>query len=211
VTPDGAELGVIEELLEDSEENMWAVTALESRRVFRIRDFVVKEEVAPATLGNPSVFARHPSGGLWLGYKNGDIASYRSGELKTWAADTVSNGDIRNLLADPTGTVLATTSRGLLVQRGSSRQLLGARNGLPCGSFIDLLRDSNAALWLTSRCGIIQITNDALEHWFANPSTRVVSRTFDVTDGVQPGVASFTPAGTGRPPVVCQWQGDPGD
>jgi signal transduction histidine kinase/ligand-binding sensor domain-containing protein len=194
VTPDGADLGVIEKILEDSEKNVWAVTARESRRVFRIRDFVVKEEVAPATLGNPSVFARDPSGGLWLGYKNGDIASYRSGELKTWAADTVSNGDVRNLLAEPNGTVLATTSRGLLIQRGSSRQLLGAPNGLPCGSIIGLLRDANAALWLTSRCGIIQITNDALEHWFANPSAMVVSRTFDVTDGAQPGVASFTPA-----------------
>jgi signal transduction histidine kinase/ligand-binding sensor domain-containing protein len=194
LTPQGAELGAIEIMLEDSEQNVWAVTVRQSRRVFRIRDFVVKEEVAPATLGNPSVFARHPSGGLWLGYKNGDLASYRNGELKTWAADSVSNGDIRRLLADASGTVLATTSRGLLVQRGSSRQLLGAGNGLPCGSLIDLIRDANNAIWLTSRCGVIQITSDALEHWFANPGSRVAARTFDATDGVQPGVASFTPA-----------------
>jgi signal transduction histidine kinase len=156
----------------------------------------VKEEVAPAKLGNPDEFAPDPAGGLWLGYKNGDIASYRSGELKVWPADNVSSARVHGLLVDSNGTVFAATAKGLLVQRGASRKLLAARNGLPCESIHDVLRDANQALWITSRCGIIQISNDALEQWLVNVDAQAVvtTRLFDVTDGVNPGIGSFKPS-----------------
>ncbi len=194
VTADGNDLGVVEIMLEDSDNDVWVVTALESRRVFRVRNFVVEEEVAPAKLGEPSVFVPSPSGGMWLGYKNGNIASYHRGELNTLAADAVSSGSIRSLLADPDGTLLATTAKGLLVQRGSSRKLLGIQNGLPCEGLFELLRDANHAVWLTSGCGIIRLANDALENGLANPGLKIPYRLFDVTDGVQPGLASFVPS-----------------
>jgi ligand-binding sensor domain-containing protein/two-component sensor histidine kinase len=191
--PHGGELGVIVSICETVDHDVWALVAAEKLRLLRLRDLVIQEEMAPERFGQPIRMAADPRGGLWLGYRNGNIARYRNNELKTFAADAISKAQVNGLLIDVHGTVLAATSAGLVVQQDDARKLLNEQQGLPCKNFRSVVRDNRGAVWLNSECGFLEIRDGELQRWWANPDSKIGYRLLDLTDGAQPGGSSFTP------------------
>jgi signal transduction histidine kinase/ligand-binding sensor domain-containing protein len=190
---DGRDVGVTQMIVEDADRDVWVATAGQPNRLLRIRDGVIKEQMPAERFGRPSALAPGPSGGIWLGYADGTIAAYRDDALTKFGPDAISSAGIAALLAESNGTVLAATTRGLLVQRGASRRLLNAEGGLPCDALQAIVRDAADAVWMSASCGLIRIDNEAFEQWLANPGAGIRSRLLDATDGVQPGKASFMP------------------
>ncbi len=190
---DGGDLGVITLLAQDALNDVWAVTTETGSQTFRIRDTVVVEELHSKSFGAPLALTPDPVDGVWLGYRDGTIAHYHHGQLEKFPADSVSASAIRALLLQADGTILAASTRGLLLMRGSSRLLLGTAQGLPCARLTAVLRDLKSAIWLTSACGLIEITDADFTRWLAAPTGKIEYRLFDETDGVHPGTADFSP------------------
>jgi signal transduction histidine kinase/ligand-binding sensor domain-containing protein len=190
---DRGDLGVIVALAQDNLKDVWAATSDDDLRIFRIRDMVVAEEFDSKRLGIATVLVPDPVNGLWFGFRNGDIAHYHDGHLEKFAADSGTGASVYALLPQEDGTILVASSRGLLVKRGSSRQLLNSEHGLPCESLTAVLRDLKNAIWLSSRCGLIEIADAELARWLADPDSKIQYRLFDSTDGVQSGNGDFSP------------------
>ncbi len=192
-TSDGSDIGPIEFIAEDSSNDVWAIRAAAMSQIFRIRDGVVKEQPDRTRFGVPTALAADPVTGMWFGYRDGAIGYYNGNELKMFAADGVSKALVRGLLPESNGTLLAATSRGLLVQRASSRRLLDVEHGLPCPVMRTVLRDAHGAVWLSASCGLVEIGAAELERWWADSDSKVESRLFGATDGWRLGVPDFTP------------------
>ena len=190
---DRGDLGVIALLTQDSLNDVWAVTSEDDAHIFRIRDRAVVEEFDSKSLGTATALAPDPVSGVWLGFRNGAIAHDHNGQLEMFAADSVSGGRVNALLPQEDGTILAASQRGLLVKRGASRELLNTEHGLPCESLTAVLRDLKNAIWLSARCGLIEIAAADWARWLAEPHGKIQYRLFDSTDGVQPGYGDFTP------------------
>jgi signal transduction histidine kinase len=189
----GGAVGIVMRMIEDSGHDVWIVTAGKRFQLFRIRGPIATEVPVGEQLGGPRAITSDPSGGIWLGFGNGALALYRDDVATMFAPDAISDGRISDITVGSAGTVLVTTTRGLLVQRGPSRKLLNAEHGLPCDNLQGIARDARSAVWLTSGCGIIEIDDSELQRWLATPDSKVQYRLLDVTDGVQPGRGSFTP------------------
>lgn len=193
----GGDLGVIERIVEDSRHDIWVTLAGEPPKLLRIREGGRVERVdgtgpVPANL-NLLAIAADPKGGVLLGRRNGTIVSLREAEYVAYEADAISSAAITGLHADTEGTILATTFKGLLVQRGTTRRLLDSAHGLPCERLRAVARDRRADVWLLGSCGILWIRAGELERWLAQPAGKAAVRQFDVTDGVRPGYPSFMP------------------
>jgi signal transduction histidine kinase/ligand-binding sensor domain-containing protein len=192
-TASGHELGTIIQITETADHDIWVLAAGEKRRLLRVRGLAATEQVVPGRLDQPNHMAPDPRGGLWLGYRKGDLAFYRNDELKTFPADTISGAQINGLLSDSNGAVLAATSAGLLLQQNDSRRLLAEPQGLPCKKVHSVIHDRRGALWLKTECGFIEIQDAELQRWRANPDSKIHYRLLDATDGAQPGDSSFSP------------------
>jgi signal transduction histidine kinase/ligand-binding sensor domain-containing protein len=194
----GTDLGVIARLVEDARHDVWALRFDQERWIYRIRGQSVIEAIEAAKLGTPQELAADPQGGLWLGYGNGDLASYRDGMLTRYPADDVSKARVQGLMVDHDGTVLAATSAGVLVQRDGIRRRLGKQAGLPCEVLRALVRDGRGTLWLNADCGYIGVAATELERWLIEPRAPVAYRLLDATSGAQSGGGTFAPtAGCG--------------
>jgi signal transduction histidine kinase/ligand-binding sensor domain-containing protein len=189
----GSDLGVIALLTQDALNDVWAVTSEDESHIFRIRDMAVVEEIDSKSLGTAISLAPDPVNGVWLGFRNGAIAHYHDGHVEMFAADSVTGSSVSDLLPQKDGTILAASLRGLLVKRGSSLQLLNSEHGLPCENLTAVLRDLKNAIWLSSRCGLIEIADAELARWLADPDIKIEYQVFDSTDGVQSGHGDFTP------------------
>ena len=191
-SPSGGEFGIAESIAEDSAHDVWVTTAEANPKLLRIRDQVVKEQINRAG-SQPTAMASDPSGGIWIGYYSGAIASYRGDETKLFAADNSSKAPITALLVEEDGTLLATTLKGLLIQQGVSRRLLNIERGLPCDRLMAIVHDARNSIWLSANCGLIELRGSELSRWKSDPSTKIQYHLLDVTDGVQPGYGSFMP------------------
>jgi len=192
-SPSGGPLGIVQFIAEDSAHDVWAVTAEANPQIFRIRDLAVKEQIRKDG-PRPSAIAPDPSGGIWIGYQTGAIASYRDNAFQVFAADNISKAPVTALLVTANGTLLGSTLNGLLIQRGASRQLLNIDHGLPCDRLRTLVRDAHNSIWLLGNCGLIEIGDSELERWLKDPSAKIQYHLLEVTDGVQPGYGSFSPS-----------------
>jgi signal transduction histidine kinase/ligand-binding sensor domain-containing protein len=192
-TASGHELGTIIQITETADHDVWALAVGETSRFLRLRGLAATEQVVPDRPDQPIRMAPDPRGGLWLGYRNGDLAFYRNDELKTFPADAISKAQINGLLPDSNGAVLAATSAGLLLQQNDSRRLLAEPQGLPCKNVRSVVHDRRGAVWLKTECGFIEIQDTELQRWRANPDSKIHYRLLDTTDGAQPGDSSFTP------------------
>jgi signal transduction histidine kinase/ligand-binding sensor domain-containing protein len=191
--PDGSPLGVMRSIVEDTEQNIWATSTKPA--LFRIRDFQIREEISPSQVPRTRTLAADPKGGIWVASPDGSLARYRQGRLQTF--DTHHNTDsawIRNILAEPDGSVWATREEGLIGWKDGRTQSLSSRNGLPCDSVFAAIRDQSGSLWLSTQCGYIVIAQAELDKWWQNPDTRVNFRVFDTFDGAQPARTNFSPS-----------------
>src|SRR6266850_1982512 len=121
-----------------------------------------------------------------------NLARYRSGKIETLAFTGHQNSPVRAMIVASDGSILATTTFGVLGWKNGIQQILTVRNGLPCDTIHALISDNHDNLWLHAQCGLIEIPNDEMQRWWVQPERRLKVNVFDALDGVQTGQGHFT-------------------
>ncbi|TDR39219.1 signal transduction histidine kinase [Tahibacter aquaticus] len=181
---DGATIGMVYSLAEDTDRNIWARV---SKKLVRIRAGKALDEVVATS----TKLAADPAGGLWLGLRTGGLARYRDGALETLPLADGADRPVLQLTLGRDSTLYASTESGLLIHRAGRQRLLRARDGLPCDGVTGALEQDTQALWLYTRCGLVRIALADLQRWWQGETESIASTTLDRFDGVRPGRAPF--------------------
>lgn len=201
--PDGSPLGTPIAITEDREHDVWVsigVTSSSDRKLFRIRNLRVAEEFGTDRVPLVRRLAADPTGGIWLGFEDGNLGHYQSGKLEIYplplgtitpeaqaldSRTTSPNDETRfpGLMIDADGSAWVSTWNGLVRWKNREMKTLTSKNGLPCDAIVSTLRDHDATLWLYTKCGFVAIADSQLEQWWQEPDRMVRVRVLDVLDG----------------------------
>ncbi len=195
-SPDGSRLGGVRAMAEDVDGSIWAATGDvtgNNRRLLRIQEFRVREEIPSTQVPAANALAADLHGGVWLGLASGGLARVRNGHVEVFPFPRPYDGPVSALLVKSDASILAATRSGLVGWRSGTLQTLTMRNGLPCDVIYSLIADKESNLWLYAACGVIAIPNTELQRWWRSPSATVQSRLFDVFDGARPMSTPFQP------------------
>jgi PAS domain S-box-containing protein len=202
-TRDGSPLGAVRAMTEDVDGSIWVATSNANatrRRLLRIQDLRIRQEISSPQLTATNTLASDPHGGVWLGLVSGGLARYRNGQTEFFSFNnSPHDGPVHGLLVNSDGSVLAATPSGVVGWRNGRVQRLTVRNGLPCDVIYSLISDRKSALWLYTACGLIAIPNAELQRWWESPDVTVKSRLLDVFDGAQPMSTPFRPNASQSP------------
>ena len=191
--PDGTPIGAVRSMTEDLQNNLW-VESEQGRALLRIHDLKVQEAFrAPAT-PPARALAVDPEGNLWLAPESGNLARFRNGHTQLIQFPHSAGSRIRQVVANPDGSILAASSAGMLAWKDGQALILGVRNGLPCDGINGLILDLRGNLWLHTACGVIEIEQPELHRWWMHPESAVKFKYFDLLDGALPGNAFYSPA-----------------
>src|SRR5262249_4842564 len=161
-----------------------------------IRDLQVQEEFGPDRVPLVRRLAPDPTGGIWLGFEDGDLGHYQDGKLETFPLPPVAvtpgagppdsrtifataNLNFPSLTIDADGSVWVSTWHGLVRWKQREMKTLTSRNGLPCDAIVSAIRDDQATLWLYTACGLIAIADAELERWWQQPDTTIHAQLLD--------------------------------
>jgi signal transduction histidine kinase/ligand-binding sensor domain-containing protein len=200
---DGSPLGTPIAIAEDRDQNIWVsvgITTTSDRKLFRIRDMRVQEELAPNQVPLARRVAGDPTGGIWLVFEDGNLGHYQNGNLEIFplahsaagasaprldSRTSSANADTRfpSLTIDADGSVWVATWNGLVRWKNREVKTLSSKNGLPCDAIVSAIRDAHGALWLYTKCGFIAIDDRELEHWWRQPDRVVKFQVLDALDG----------------------------
>jgi signal transduction histidine kinase/streptogramin lyase len=201
-TRDGSPLGAVRAMTEDVDGSIWVATSdpeRNKRRLLRIQDLSIREEISSPQLPAINALAPDPHGGVWLGLASGGLARFRNGQMEFFSFSGLNDGPVYGLLVNSDASILAATPSGLVGRRNGTLQTLTVRNGLPCDVIYSLISDRKATLWLYAACGVIAIPNAELQRWWESPDATVKSRLFDVFDGARPMSTPFQPNASESP------------
>src|SRR5712664_4793331 len=202
-TRDGSPLGTVRAMTEDVDGSIWVATSGANetrRRLLRIQDLRIREEISSPQLTATNTLASDPHGGVWLGLSSGGLARYRNGQTEFFSFNnSPRDGPVHSLLVNSDGSVLAATPSGVVGWRNGRVQRLTVRNGLPCDVIYAVISDRTSTLWLYAACGLIAIPNAELQRWWESPDVMVRSSLLDVFDGAQPMSTPFRPNASQSP------------
>jgi signal transduction histidine kinase len=192
--PDGEPIGFVTGITEDIQNNIWVEVIGPPRTLIRIRGLAVPDLYPEPQMPRGRRVAADPTGGIWVGLFNGDLAHYQNGRLETYEFAHDAAGMVEQLLPKSDGSVIAATSYGLIGWENGRRLTLTTRNGLPCDAVYAMTFDSQNNLWLFMDCALVEITSSDFQRWWRNPDIGVPTKTFDVFDGVRTGMTPFVAA-----------------
>jgi signal transduction histidine kinase/ligand-binding sensor domain-containing protein len=202
-TPDGNPLGTVRAMTEDVDGSIWVATNAVNgthRRLLRIQDLRIREEISSPQLPATNTLASDPHGGVWLGLISGGLARYRNGQTELFSFNnSPHDGPVHSLLVNSDASVLAATPSGVVGWRNGKVQRLTMQNGLPCDVIYAVISDATSTLWLYAACGLIAIPNAELQRWWESPEVIVRSNLLDVLDGAQPMSTPFRPNASQAP------------
>jgi len=184
-------LGVVMEIAEDTDGNLWATVLSNPPKLIRIRDFQIQEEVprSKVPLGRLAV---DPRGGIWFATPNGELVLFRRGDVQRIATD--AKGPANYVRAQADGSVLAAYGDGLVGLRDGKVQRMTTKNGLPCNFIYGFVQDKQKQWWINSECGIVRLADSEMQRWWADSQAVLHTRVYDQLDGARPGHATFDPA-----------------
>jgi signal transduction histidine kinase/ligand-binding sensor domain-containing protein len=195
-------LGPVIALAEDRERNIWVQLA-GSKKLVRIQDRQVREELFPPEVPHTLSLAADPNGGIWMGLLTSGLARYRNHHLETFPFSKTQNQRVQQMVARPDGSVLGASSGGLVYWRNETARILTSQNGLPCDTLYSLTSGDDG-VWLYAQCGLVHVPNQELEKWWEDDHTIVKTETFDVFEGARPWSTPFQPHAS-RSPDGRQW------
>jgi len=191
---DGSSLGLVVGIAEDTHNDVWAEVSANPRRLVRIRDLNVQQELSAPQVPTARRVMADPSGGIWLGLMSGDLARYREGQLETIRFPRKADSPVSDMIMNSDGSVLGATAFGLVGWKNGTQRILTVKNGLPCDGINTLVLDSQGSLWLYAECGLVRINNQELQRWWQDADATLQVRTFDTSEGIQTGYAPFRAA-----------------
>src|ERR1700686_1562238 len=127
-TRDGRPLGTVRAMTEDVDGSIWVATGdltTNRRRLFRIQDLRIREEISSPQLTATNTLASDPHGGVWLGLIDGGLARYRNGQMEFFSFNqSPHDGPVHGLLVNSDASVLAATPSGVVGwQNGRGQRL----------------------------------------------------------------------------------------
>jgi signal transduction histidine kinase/ligand-binding sensor domain-containing protein len=195
---DGGHVGTVAGMTEDEIGDIWVVTIAPSRKLVRIRDFKVVEEMQAPHVPDARAVAADQHAGIWLGLMNGDLARYRNGNVETFSFKHDPNQRVRQVIVDSDNSVLGATAAGLIGWKDGRLQTMAVNNGLPCDDIFSVLSDQKN-YWLYTQCGLVQIAVAQMQQWWEQPSQVLQVNVIDQSDGVRPQYAVFSPPASQSP------------
>jgi signal transduction histidine kinase/ligand-binding sensor domain-containing protein len=186
----GGSSGMILGITEDARNNLWMLSYRPPRLLLRVSDRRVQEEIPMPPMPAARALVADPSGGIWLGLTNGDLALYREGHAQTFHFEHPPNSRVYQVALSSDGSVLAGTTYGLIGWSHGKQRTLGASNGLPCDAVNSFVEDNRGDVWVYMQCGLVQIERSDLQRWWADPNVKLQPRVFDVFDGLRAGLAT---------------------
>jgi signal transduction histidine kinase/ligand-binding sensor domain-containing protein len=194
---DGGPIGTLQSLIEDRNGDLWGIPAPSGPQLIHIHETAVREEPVGPVGSHISSIAADPAGGLRVGFRSGETATYRDGLLRM--AIPKANGAIFQLHQTSDNHFLILSGGQLTGWQNERPQRLEPQNGLPCDTLFTFIVDKQKTLWLYSSCGLIAIDNGELQRWWADPKAKLQYSLFDSFDGVQAAYPSFTPRASEAP------------
>ena len=182
--PNHQSLGLVFDLIEDVDGNIWAECAGTGKLV-RIRDFQVQQEFSRSQIPTGRL-APDPEGGIWIGTRTGDLALFRDGVLTKFPVGSKANPWANQIIAEADGSILAAFDDGLVGLRQGKVQRMTTKNGLPCAGIIAFVEDKEKRLWLNTQCGVIEFPDSELQRWWARPEAAIQAHFYDALDGARP-------------------------
>jgi signal transduction histidine kinase len=194
---DGSPVGTLQSLIEDRNDDLWGIPAPSTSRLIHIHGVTVQEEAVGPDGSHISSIAADPVGGIRVGFRSGDTATYRDGLLRM--AIPKANGTPYQLHQTSDNHFLILSAGQLTGWQNGRPQRLEPKNGLPCDAPFTFIVDQRKTLWLYSSCGLIAIDDRELQRWWADPKAKLKYSLFDSFDGVQAAYTSFTPRASEAP------------
>lgn len=192
--PDHGRLGFVTSIAQDTNKDIWLAVAGPPRQLLHVHNLQVDKSWSYPQIPMARKLAADAAGGVWLGLLDGNLAKFQDGHTDIFTYPHESDARVNAIRIDEDGTVLGATNYGLIGWRRGIKRVLASTNGLPCSAINTFIRDKSHALWLYTQCGLVRIAAADFETWWTHPERRVTVRTFDSTDGVQPGYAAYEAA-----------------
>jgi len=186
----GTPVGMIVDMVEDRDKNIWLDTAGSLGLLIRIHNDKVQEQL-PAPHGH---VAADSSGNLWVGTKPGNLVRFRDGNADLIDFQQARASRVQQVLVNSDGSVMGATQFGLIAWKDGKHQMMTLRNGIPCNEIFAMISDNDENLWLYSKCGLVEISNNELQKWWQHPDSLLKLRVFDEFSGARPGLAPFQKA-----------------
>lgn len=163
--------------------------------LIRVQDTRITEIVPWSQFRNRQAWALTADlydGGLWLGFAQGGVAYYKSGQATSWYGIPGSSdgGAVLDLHQKGEGSLWIASRDGLSLLHNGQVTTLTLANGLPCDRVHAIVEDDDGALWLKTSCGLVRISGADLSAWSANPAAKVQARLYDSTEGMRGGTAT---------------------
>jgi len=194
VRPDGANLGIVNNLALDADGSVWATSLGPPRTLFRIRDQRVVDAYPAPTLPAVHRVAADPRAGIWLGLVSGEFAHYSDGSIKI-IASPLHPQLIYDIAMGDDGAILVATTDGLIRWHDGVAHVLSSKVGLPCDAAHSVITDDEHNLWIDSGCALIEISAAEMARWWKSPESNIkILRQLDSLDGFIGPITAFTPA-----------------
>jgi ligand-binding sensor domain-containing protein/signal transduction histidine kinase len=88
-------------------------------------------------------------GALWIGTEGGGIVRYAEGQFRSWTTqDGLSDGFVRALFQDSSGTIWAGTDNGLVQYKSGSFVRVDGTPSIPAISVHSIFQDRSGRLWV---------------------------------------------------------------
>jgi len=195
---DGRPIGTVAGMTEDGEDNIWATTIAPSRKLVRIRNFKMVEEIQAPHIPDARTLAADRTAGIWLGLMNGDLARYRNGHTEIFSFHHNPDLRVRQVIVNSDNSVLGATAVGLIGWKAERLQTMTVSNGLPCDDIFSVLPDEKN-YWLYTQCGLIRIAAEQMQQWWEQPARVLQVNVIDQFDGVRPQSPVFSPPASRSP------------
>ena len=179
--------GIVYSFTDDSAGNVWVS---HQEGLFHLFQERVVERIPWATLGRrqPASALLHDAvqGGLWLGFRDGGVAYFKDGQLRTSysGVEGLGEGMVRGFYIDGHGTLWVPTEGGLSRIKDGHILTLTSKNGLPCNTVHWMMEDDAQSVWLYLSCGLVRVGRSELEAWTSHPKQTIQVTVFDSSDGV---------------------------
>lgn len=130
--------------------------------------FSVFDRSNTPALREDSILTLCPSkdGSLWIGTDGGGLLRFRGGSFQTIGLrDGLTNGFVRSLYEDRSGTLWVGTDRGFFRFQGARLERMDGRNGIPVTAITGIREERDGKIWASGGIGLLVAERGVLRHY----------------------------------------------
>ena len=133
------------------------------------------------------------TGGLWIAGISDHLLYMKDGRETVESIPHVANGlEVNEMVLGPDGTLLISSTQGLITLKDDKWRAFGVANGLNCPSVDSTVVSNDGAAWLSTHCGLMRVSKKELNQSAGPYQSHVMPKTYGTLDGWQPAVSIAT-------------------